>query len=722
MRFIEESFPIDLVSSACAKEKSVRQGHISTLQTWWARRPLAVCRTMIFLSLIPDANTLKAHKEISSKLLSLYPESSGLQEAVNLFAGELSQWSNHDNQKMISLANDIIKNTNDRIPKILDSFAGGGSIPLEGLRLGLNTSGVELNPIAANALKFALELLPGSSEELLESIHSDFNRFSQIIKKVSEKHYGVSQKEQVSALFWSRTYSCPQCGFEVPLLQNKWLAKKPRNFAIKLTPRPREKEFSIEIYAPIETSEINDANTGTIHKRNACCPNCEHNVSTKYIQELGKKGLIGEKLYAKYVADKNGNKTYKIPSKYEYDKYKETTLNRNAKKWINDYFDIKLDLNGVRHIWAIQYGVESVKDLFSVRQYNVLVDVLYELNKFKSVLQKETENNDDFLRRYIPLVLTINRLSIYSNRHSWWQSNGEFPANIFVRQAIPMVWNYVEIPPSTEFAGGWKSATTWLMKVIKHISKLEVKGTVNCCDAASMPFKNNTFDLVAIDPPYFDSVTYSYLSDFFYAWMKPLLNNELPDWFSGICAPKKNELIVDRPHSIAPSPKNSDFFEEKMTSCLNEIDRVLSDDGLVTLMFGHKKIEVWNLLFNSLKKSGFAVVASWAIHMERKSKFKHSKVDALSSSCILVLKKHNYPINPKKISSKEFTKILRKVIKNKQKDSDDNTLDPGDKFMKYFAPSISESLNYQISKNGEEYTIYDLLEDIQGILMMKGHS
>jgi adenine-specific DNA methylase len=201
-----------------------------------------------------------------------------------------------------------------------------------------------------------------------------------------------------------------------------------------------------------------------------------------------------------------------------------------------------------------------------------------------------------------------------------------------------MVWNYVEIPPMSIGAGGWRSSSKWVVKALEHIQTVDGEASVAQSDAAKTSIPSDSLDLVVIDPPYFDSITYAYLSDFFYPWMKVLLSSQYPDWFAPSVTPKEQELIVDRKHKLAPSPKSGEFFAEKMTSCLIEARRILAPNGLVVLMYGHKELPAWIALFKAIKSSGLRVTVSWPIHTERKTKFKHSRVDALGVSCVLAMR------------------------------------------------------------------------------------
>jgi adenine-specific DNA methylase len=341
-------------------------------------------------------------------------------------------------------------------------------------------------------------------------------------------------------------------------------------------------------------------------------------------------------MYAKLILDRGGHRVYATVSLAEEACARECTLRQIPDRRQKNVPSELFDANGIRHTWMMQYGIKTTADLYGHRQGVALLEVFYEIENVKKQLLAQYGDGDTAKVLIALLALTFNRLVAYGTRHAWWQSNGEFPANMYVRQAIPMVWNYVEMPVSSVGAAGWSSATVWLEKVIAHLAKLPQKGAVWQGDAAHCPLSRESVDLVAIDPPYFDSIAYSYLSDPFYVWMKAILGDLYPDEYQMVLSPKAEEAIVDRQHSLAPSPKTKEHFREKITQALVEARRILKPEGRLVIMFGHKELEAWETVLGALIDAGFLPTASWPIHTERKAKFRHGHIDALSSSCLMM--------------------------------------------------------------------------------------
>jgi putative DNA methylase len=662
-RLIEQIFPVDAISESCKREKSIRQGHISTLQTWWARRPLAVCRSTIFLALLPSIETLKKNKSVKKILTDLYPDTTDFEKAMLKFVAEMSDFDNSNNKDLIGKARKIIQLTNKN-PSLADTFSGGGSIPLEALRLGLKTYASDLNPIATTGLALALKFAPGISDEAFKRLQEDIDSIAGAVASMMDKEY---DEPEALAYFWARTYTCPTCSHKTPLIQNKWLSKNGTKRAVVISANRKTGNLIFSIIEPKTDAELSDADAGTVSGKSAVCVFCFSTTATDEIQRQGMAGELGEMQYAKYLRREDG-KEY-IACKVNVATDCSAAEERDTSTINILDLNLPLDLNGVRHLWAIQYGIKTVSDLFNNRQRKSIEIIASTILNHRGEIFSTSESKEEENFRYLALLMVLNKVAIYSNRHSWWQSNGAFPANIFVRQAISMVWNYVEIPPASSGAGGWRSSSKWIVKALEHIRQVEGRASVDQADAAKTSIGDAELDLVVIDPPYFDSITYAYLSDFFYPWNKALLQQDFPTWFEGDVTPKREELIVDRKHKLAPSPKSGTFFSEKMTSCLIEARRTLAPDGLIVLMYGHKDITAWLALFQAIRNAELRVTVSWPIHTERRSKFQHSRVDALGVSCVLVLRPTKTTSDGlPSVSTDDFKSlVLRRMKELKQK-------------------------------------------------------
>ncbi|WP_225182238.1 DUF1156 domain-containing protein [Pectobacterium aroidearum] len=710
-RLIEEFFPVEQISDSCRREKSVRQGHISTLQTWWARRPLAVCRATIFLASLPSKEVLLNNIAVREILSGLYPEKDSFDEQLMEFVSEMSDFSNSNNDIIINAARNIILQVNKN-PSLADTFSGGGSIPLESARLGLKTYASDLNPIATVGLKLMLAYAPGMSEVSFKRLENDIDYISeQLTFELSANYNNMNDL----AYFWAKTFICPHCNLRTPLFQNKWLSKNGVKKSLKITPHLTTGSIKVCVHEPISDADFLDADIGTVASKKAHCLFCNEDVGTDEIMRQGIAKLLGEVQYARLTIV-DGKKKYLSPSQ-PIDLQNEETIKNKEHFYFNDEFvDLKLplDLNGIRHLWAIQYGIETVNDLFNPRQRQVVQSLTKIIMKRRGFIEETSDSEDEVMFRYLSLIMIMNKVTIYSNRHSWWQSNGAFPANIFVRQAISMVWNYVEIPPTSTGAGGWHSASKWVVKALQQLATVKGQATVSQEDAADTSIPNNSLDLVVIDPPYFDSITYAYLSDFFYPWTKKILRTDFPHWFEAEVTPKSQELIVDRQHKLAPTPKNGEFFAQKMAECLINSRKKLTPNGLIVLMYGHKELTAWVALFEAIKRSGLRVTVSWPVQTERKSKFQHSRVGALGTSCLLVLRQVEVEhVTLKSVKNEDFKLLALSRMSHLKVSNPDLEADQVALSMAVFPLVLDDYMHCNVvDEQGEKVSIDKLLDSI----------
>jgi adenine-specific DNA methylase len=713
--YILDDFPIVEVSESSQREKSIRQGHISTLQMWWARRPLAVSRAAIFAALCPSIEEFERNPNLKMLLDDLVPGDQSIKQKLYYLTAELSKWESTSNYELLKNASKLLQYDRDTSPLVADTFAGGGSLPIEALRLGLDAYAGELNPVAATALSVAIELLPQVDEHWITEFESIVKEIENMISTHISHLYGTPGEGIPLAFHWCRTYICPICGITVPLLQNKWLAKGKNPVAIKVNVNQSNKNIQFQIVVPKTQEEKKDADLGTASNSGATCLACGNKVLTSWLREAGSKGLLGEQLFAIHIL-KGGSRSYILPTENDLLLTKNCTLSNLPSKELKNVPSLEFDLNGIRHTWAYQYGVKKTSDLYNSRQSVALLELYHILvSKKREILSSSLP---ELKKKLFILLLSLifNRIVLYCNKHTWWQSNGEFPANMFGHQAIAMVWDYVEIPINNPKAAGWKSAADWILKVVKNLLSLPKKGIVRVGDAKKTNLNDHSVDLVAIDPPYYDSIAYSYLSDVFYVWMREFLNEYPELGFNNPLSPKEDEAIVDRPHTLAPNPKGDTHFRNKMKQAFLEAKRILKPNGAMLLMYGHKKTEAWSALIEPVLAAGFDLVASWPVHMERKTKFQHGKVASLSSSCILVCvpSKGN---NKKKIDFNTFVSILKEFLKKHIIKYSSANIFGNNLAMSLLFPSCSLLGKYMVvTENGEEYTISNLLETLPDII------
>lgn len=659
-RFIEVSFPVKEVSVESAKEKNIRHGHISTLHIWWARRPLASSRATSYAALIPAPKT---------------PEE---QEKKKQFIISLSKWENSLNSQIIGKARkDILNANNGMPPKVLDPFSGGGSIPLEALRLGCETYANEYNPVATLILKCTLEYpqkygKPGTIEKESddyfgtkgkEKISVD-NKLLEDVKKWGKWVLGESKREIGKfypeeddgsipvGYIWARTIPCqnPSCGAEIPLMRQFWLAKK-NNKKIALYPYVEGKEIKFKIVGNgyEKMPRDFDPSKGTVSKAIATCPVCGSMIEANTTRKLFQEGKSGQRMVA-VVLHKPGTsgKRYRIATEKdmeifrEAEKYLEEKREKLKREWgIDPVPDEKLPPKETLGFRVQRYGILKWGDLFNSRQKLALITFT---EKIRLAYRKMIEQGYDkgYAKAVVSyLGLIVSRMSDFLSILCFWYNHVENPGHVFGKQALGMTWDMFELNPfSTAGQGTYKSMLNQSLLPISNLSQIPSSNPaqVTQSSATSLPYPDNYFDAVFTDPPYYDNVPYSHLSDFFYVWLKRSIGDLYPNLFSTPLTPKSKEIVAYS-NIEGGFEAGKKFFEDMLKKSFQEIYRVLKPNGIATIVYAHKTTSGWETLINSLLDSGLVVTASWPIDTEMKGRLRARNSAALASSIYLVVRK-----------------------------------------------------------------------------------
>jgi putative DNA methylase len=665
-RLIEESFPVKQISEESAKEKMIRQGHISTLHIWWARRPLASSRVTNYAALVAVPPLAQERDKIKS------------------FMVELSKWANATNKSLIDRArSDILSNNSGRPPKVLDSFAGGGAIPLEALRLGCEVHAADLNPVAVLLLKCTLEF-PQKFKPKMKTVRG-FNTTQGSILADDVRKWGrrvfdgaradisrfYEDKSESNAIgyVWARTIPCqnPSCNAEIPLIRQYWLARR-NNKKISLLPIVSGKTITFKVVGSGYEKFPNgfDPEKATISQAVAVCLVCKSTVSDdavrKLIAEKKTEGrIIGVVSHQKGIQGKK----YRSADEKDFALFKsaEQTLQKKRllleEQWgIDPVPDEPIHTpdskeyrpGGLLYNFTpvLLYGMKEWGDLFNSRQKLALITFAEQIRLVYDQIRQQT---DELYAKAVVtyIALAFDHIVEKNNVLSRWANTKETIAGSFSRQALSMVWDYFESNPFSGSTGDWLNAIDYVCKVIEHCSTIDNPATVLQSSSTSISYKDDFFDAVFTDPPYYDNVPYSDLSDFFYVWLKRTVGHLYPDLFSTPLTPKAEEAIAELPLlrgmnkieavKIVKDVKTREHFEAALRRSFKEFNRVLRPNGIAVIVYAHKSTAGWETLVNSLLDSGLVVTGSWPIHTEMKSRLRAKESAALASSIYMISRK-----------------------------------------------------------------------------------
>ena len=695
-KLIEVALPLDDINAASAREKSIRHGHPSTLHLWWARRPLAAARAVIWSSLVDDPS---AHPE----KFPTVEEQAAERERLFGILRELVVWENSNNDRVLNAAKAEIKRSmGDDLPPLLDPFAGGGAIPLEAQRLGLKAYAQDLNPVAVTINKAMIEIPPlfadkpaVNPEARGKLTNGGWSGNAGLAADV--KYYGTWMKEEaaqrighmypkvrvpaeqgggeatVIAWLWARTVKCPNpaCGHEAILVRSFDLSKKKgKEWHVEPVCEGGEVRFEV---APGKATQ-----GGTVNRRGATCVHCGAPIAFDHIREESREGRMGAKLMA-IVAEGQRGRIYIAPD--------EVQIAAADVPMPDDYPQGKLAYYP-GHLNTNVYGLDEFWKLFTNRQLTALTT----FSALVGEAQKKAEADaiaaglaDDGVgladggtsaRAYgeaigAYLAFVVDKLADRGSTVCSWDVTREGLRNTFGRQAIPMTWDFAEGNTFSNSSGCFDNSLDWIIKCLHELPQTTLKGDARQFDAQSDNGRRGL--AISTDPPYYDNIGYADLSDFFYVWLRQSLRHTYPKLFSTMLVPKHEELVATPYREGRGKEGARDFFEEGMFSTFKQVNKYAREDVPVTIYYAFKQSETetkndvestastgWETMLSAIIRAGFSITGTWPMRTEMANRSIASGSNALASSIVLVCRKR--PENAPMGTRRDFVVALKREL------------------------------------------------------------
>lgn len=751
-KLIEVALPLEKLNASAAYEKMPGIGaHPRGVHIWWARRPFTTTRAMIWASLVDDPSS---HPE-------MFPTEEIQQKERNrLFKilEDLSDWKKSDDMEVIKAAREEASKYVDLgNTTLMDPFSGGGAIPFEAQRLGLNAIAHDLNPIAVMINKSMIEIptafsgnrpinpddraLLGFSQQnwvASRGLASDIRYFGKRLKTMATESIGKNYplvilpnqlgggKSQAIAWLWVRTIRCenPACGVTMPLASRYVLANK-KGREVWAEPHIDKDEIKFEIHYGKCPKEKESYKVG----RNAVfkCPICGELTTDKYVKKMGMEHKIGTKMMA-IVAEGKRGRVYVAPDP-------EQELAARVERPI-EYPDAAIP-NNPRWFSPPAFGMTDYADIFTDRQ-------LVAMNAFCELLPKvQTEAEKiaieaGYANDHIPLAeggkgalaysqaiqvylaFGIDRLACFSSSCSPWAASNEKAMNCFGRQALTMTWDFPEVNVLGNSVGSISEVVNYIADCVETYPEDIIPGIAEQFDAQSDCGLRNI--IVSTDPPYYDNIGYADLSDFFYVWMRNNLREVYPKIFATMKVPKAEELVATPYRFDGSTEKARDFFERGMLEACKKIYTYATDEIPVTIYYAYKQNDVktedagssstgWETMLSAIIRAGFAITGTWPVRTEMTMALK-SKVNALASSIILVCRKRSE--DAPQITRRNFINVLRRELYPALRKLQESNIAPVDLAQSAIGPGMGVFSRYTevLEADGQPMTVRSALQII----------
>lgn len=719
-KLIEVSLPLEAINKESAREKSIRHGHPSTLHLWWARRPLAACRAVLWSSLVddpseymPDEISANEERERLFKILEdlVLWENINNEEVLDKARLEIARSVARDLKVDVPVGKDAIREfLATEAPPVLDPFAGGGSIPLEAQRLGLRAYASDLNPVAVLINKALIEIPPKFAgmppvhppENEKERQGSLFNKQWKGAEGLAEdvRYYGKWMRDEaekrighlypkvnitkeilvdrpdlkalglkpdddltVIAWLWARTVKCPNpaCGVQMPLVRSFALSTK-KGKEVFIEPRTIDKriDFTIKL-GSVATLE------GTVNRNGARCVSCGMPVAFDYIRDEGQAGRMSVQLMA-IVAEAPQGRIYFAPIKDH----------ENIAKDINPSWKPETDLPERALSFRVQlYGMTHHADLFTSRQLLTLSTLCEICEDARKLVFAISPSNNDYaiaIKTYLSFAIDKGA-NIWSTISSWMSDRGAL-RETFARQALPMVWDFAEANPFSDSGGNVGMFVQRISDVLEFLTSDE-PGIVTNIDATK--YRPSINYILSTDPPYYDNIGYADLSDYFYVWLRHSLAQDYPSLFSTMLVPKKEELVAT-PFRFDGDKQRADvFFENGLRQVFKNANETIALDYPATVFYAFKQSESeseddeeqkelfdsrastgWETMLEGLLGSGFEISGTWPMRTEGAGRMVAKGANALASSIVLVCRQR--PIEANTATRREFLAALKREL------------------------------------------------------------
>lgn len=789
-KLIEVALPLDAINVASAREKSIRHGHPSTLHLWWARRPLAAARAVIFAQMVNDPGGERGYFAGMTKA-----QAAAKREELFKIIEDLVQWENTNNEAVLERARAAIRESwvetcrlnkghpqaaelfnPDKLPAFHDPFAGGGALPLEAQRLGLESWASDLNPVAVTINKAMIEIPPkfagrapvgprlegdkqgkfGEDWSGARGLAEDVRRYGAWMRAEAEKRIGhlypkievtaemvaerpdlkpyLGEKLTVIAWLWARTVKSPNPAFadvEVPLASTFVLSSKASKEAyVRPVVEGNDYRFTVQMGKPDHLAE---AGTAAGKRGGFLCLMSGSPIDYKYIRAEGTAGRMGARLMA-IVAEGQRGRVYLPPT----DEH-ETIASDTEPVWRPD-----VELHGKCRVNVSNYGMDTFGDLFTPRQLvalSTLSDLVQDAISHCRQAALSAGFADDGLgldsgglgaTAYAEavgcyLAFLIDQVANHASTVCGWNHPNTQMRSVFSRQALPMTWDFAEANVFSDSTGSYNNLFERQVKGFEALVDLNTGGYGIQADAQTQSI--SSYKVVSTDPPYYDNIGYADLSDFFYVWLRKTLRPIYPGLFATLAVPKSEELVAT-PYRHGTKEKAEAFFLDGMTQAMHNLAEKTHPAFPVTIYYAFKQSESqsesgtsstgWETFLQAVLDAGFSLSGTWPMRTEKEGRVIGNGANALASSIVLVCRQraHDAPTIGRRAFIRELNAALPDALDEMTRGGVNSPVAPVDLSQAIIGPGMAIFSQYSavLEADGSKMSVKTALQLINRFL------
>ena len=750
---IENWLPVTELGIESQRERGAASAlpPLSFLHVWWARRPLVASAAVVLAGLLPPwspelAASNTGHSEledersyrewflrlvgilgdpVAGKKIIEAAKATGTRLVGNGY-GYKQAFRNPVSYEDVELLHQILIQTWGSLPLVADPTAGGGSIPFTASRLGLPVFANDLNGVAASVLRAGVEVTARNGGALTSKLKQWGEVLIHRVETELKPYFPLEPGENIIAYIWANAIACPRTGKLIPLLTDKWLRKgNGKEVSVKLVTELDGVALQVPKFEVVAGREVDshDASLGTVVRGNAVSPYDNLVVDGDYIKSEAQAGRMSQILYAVAIRNSRGERTFRSPSATDLDAISlaEERFLQTKDDWLRDEVvpdEAFPDGNDMR---PKTYGMTSWLDFFTPRQALVHGTFGAEFQKLVPEIRAvEGPLAEDVL---FELALMQGKALNYNSRLGSWHVSKQVMRSVFERHDFAFKWTFAEFEGARALYSWCLNQLTDAYSGISKLfdetgsqslegktSRLERDVTITQGGAAGLHgLLDGSVAHLCMDPPYYDNVMYAELADFFYVWEKRTLGRLVPEFFGDELSDKQNEAVANPARFAHMAKRKKELaeldYESKMTAIFNECKRVLRDDGVMSVMFTHKRAEAWDTLGMGLLRAGFTIETSWPVNTEAKASLHQANMNSAASTIMLVCRKR-----PETSTSKVFIDDIEAEVRNAARESvikfRKDGIDGVDLLLSTYGPALSV-----VSKN---WPVYSMAADDDG--------